>query len=121
MKIQEVTLKTQINEVAFIPPLLAGLQAVWSSGMMQTAMTVLNYYATYEGIKYITDTIIAKGRDPETIDAEEVGMIVINLLLLYMQKSKLIADTNTILSNIPQDTIKRVGEFIRQRLLRTKQ
>jgi hypothetical protein len=119
MRLKEFT--SPVNEVAFVAPVLAGLQAIWSSGMMQTAMTALNYYATYEGIKYITDTIVAKGRDPQTIDAEELGIIVMNLLLLYLQKSKLVADTSTIMSNIPRDTIKRVGEFIRQRLPRTPQ
>jgi len=80
------------------------------------ALTALNYYATYEGIKYIVDTIREKGRDPGSMDAEEIGMVVLNLVTLYLQKNMLIKDTSTIINNIPRDAIRRMGEFIKQKL-----
>lgn len=80
------------------------------------ALTALNYYATYEGIKYIVDTIREKGRDPGSMDAEEIGMVILNLVTLYLQKTMLIKDTSTIINNIPRDAIRRMGEFIKQKL-----
>ena len=80
------------------------------------ALTALNYYATYEGIKYIVDIIREKGRDPGSMDAEEIGMVILNLVTLYLQKTMLIKDTSTIINNIPRDAIRRMGEFIKQKL-----
>lgn len=120
MKIQEIIVEQQINEVlpAVGVAVLAGLQAIWPSGLMRAAMSTLNWYITYEGIKYLTEIIISKGRDPHTITAEEIGEIVMTLIVLYLQKSRLVANTNEVMRNIPKDTIKRVGEFIKQRLPR---
>ena len=43
-------------------------------------------------------------------------MVVLNLVTLYLQKNMLVKDTSTIVNNIPRDIIRRMGEFIKQKL-----
>lgn len=106
-----------LNEIAFMPPAIAaGLSAVWSSTIVQSALTALNYYFTYEGLAYLYDTFVKQGKDPRTMDGEEIFELVFNIVLTPLSASKAIKDTSSLISRVPQETRRRIGELIKQKL-----
>jgi hypothetical protein len=110
-----------LTEVVFLPPaLVAGLTAVWSSSIVQAALSAMSYYATYEGLVYLYDTFLKQKRDPRTMDEEEIFELVLTLVLTAPGLIAAARDTKTLINRVPEDTRRRIGGFIKQKLLTVK-
>lgn len=117
MKIQEIILEQKVNEAIFVPAaLLAGLQSIWGSTLVQALWAGLNLFWTAEGIIDLVTAIRKAGLNPNSMTDEDWFNLVLNLALTALTVKFAISPIKELLDKVPDPVKKQIGAWLKNNL-----
>lgn len=117
MKIQEIILEQKVNEAIFVPAaLLAGLQSIWGSTLVQALWAGLNLFWTAEGIIDLVTAIRKAGLNPNSMTDEDWFYLVFNLALTALTAKFAISPIKELLDKVPDPIKKQIGAWLKNNL-----
>lgn len=117
MKIQEIILEQKVNEAIFVPAaLLAGLQSIWGSTLVQALWAGLNLFWTAEGIIDLVTAIRKAGLNPNSMTDEDWFYLVFNLALTALNAKFAISPIKELLDKVPDPIKKQIGAWLKNNL-----
>ena len=117
MKIQEIILEQKVNEAIFVPAaLLAGLQSIWGSTLVQALWASLNLFWTAEGIIDLVTAIRKAGLNPNSMTDEDWFNLVLNLALTALTLKFAISPIKELLDKVPDPVKKQIGAWLKNNL-----
>jgi hypothetical protein len=117
MKIQEIVLEQKVNEAIFVPAaLLAGLQSIWGSTLVQALWAGLNLFWTAEGIIDLVTAIRKAGLNPNSMTDDDWFYLVFNLALTALTAKFAISPIKELLDKVPDPIKKKIGAWLKNNL-----